>query len=267
MTIGAAPRGPGSLAWTIQILPSPELATRSWHWPQSRHAAFDLAVSALAIAAATCILDGRPFGGQQVKSPICDGCLTYTLVRRGDGVLITITDFSGPQSPDPDWPGPNGGASQPKPAAGLVVGLRGAGRYYRMVEFHGFMVPIPATNISMRLSRDFGHAVLFNNDDEIPLAAPGFAFDAALAACSFSPAINSLRFDIPRSDPCRILNLSLSPSTNACDWGGTSKEQLQWTISDRKQRYSAHPAHRTALRNRQRRRQTRPGASPGRYLH
>jgi len=271
MAIGAAPRGPGSLAWTIQIQPSPDLVARSWHWPQSRHGAFDLAVAALAIAAATCILDGRPFGGQRAESPICDGWLTYSVACRADSVLITVTDFSGPDSPDPDWPGPNGGAAQPKPVDSLVIGLRGSYRYCHMVVFHGFMAPIPTINILTSLFRDFGYIDFCRNGGRIPFAVQDFAFDPASVAGLLFAILGSLQIDTGANrasrTPAHLTFPNVSPGSIAFDWGRKTPEQLEWISSDRQHRYAPPSLNGHVLGIHGQQRLARQCAPPGRYLH
>jgi hypothetical protein len=146
MAIGAAPRGAGPLACTIHIWPSRGLVAQSWQWSAAWHEAFERSAGLLALAAAMCVLNGRPLSERPLESLTSLGHLKYTVVRRGESILITITEFTGPESPGPDSPGPNGGARQPSAIDGMVLGLRGAGRNYRLVVFHGFMPSIPAIN-------------------------------------------------------------------------------------------------------------------------
>jgi hypothetical protein len=272
MAIGAAPRGPGSLAWTIYIWPSQELVAKSWDWPQARHEAFERALTVLAIAAATCILDGRPFGGQHARSPISSDYLSFSAVRRGDSVHITITDFGGPESPDPDWPGPNGGASQPKPVDGLVVGLRGSDRYYRMVVFHGFMAPIPATNVLTPLFKDFGYTALCNHDDVISFAGQRLVFDPTSVADSLFSTIGSLQIHTGKTKlsqtPLHLPDPPLFPdSIGFRGERGAPPEQLNRAVSEQHQCYASPAVRSHALRIHQRKKKIRQGAPPGRYLH
>lgn len=145
MAIGTTPQRPGPLARTIHIWPSQELLAQSWHWPARWHEAFARAEGLLGLAAATCILEGREFDENDPQiSQVVYG-MKFIVVGKGDSIYITIVDFAGPE-PDPNSPGPNGGTHQPAPADGLVLGLRGANRCYRLVVFHGFMPSIPATH-------------------------------------------------------------------------------------------------------------------------
>jgi len=141
MALGAEPLGTNPLACFIYIWPSRELIARSWHWPASWHEAFEHAAGLLGFAAATQVLDGRSFDQEQFELPLHACCVRFSVTHRGESIMIAISDFTGPDTPDPD-----GGARQPSPVDGLVLGLRGSGRYFRLVVFHGFMPSIPKIN-------------------------------------------------------------------------------------------------------------------------
>jgi len=141
MAFGTEMVGPGALACTIHIWPSHELTAQSWHWPASWHDAFECAAGLLGLAAATHVLAGRSFSEQQFELPLSAGRVKFSVTRRGETIMITISDFTGPDSPCPD-----GGARQPSSVDGLVLGLRGSGRHFRLVVFHGFMPSIPMIN-------------------------------------------------------------------------------------------------------------------------
>jgi len=134
MAFGAELVGPGPL---IYIWPSRELIADSWQWPASWHEAFEHAAGLLGLAAALQVLDGDSFDEEQFELPLCACCGKFSVTRRGESIIITISDFTGPNSPEPD-----DGGRQPSPVDGLVLGLRGSGRYFRLVVFHGFMPPM-----------------------------------------------------------------------------------------------------------------------------
>ena len=146
MAYGAAPAG-DSLAHTIYIWPSSELIAKSWQWPASWLEAFEHAAGRLGLAVAFCVLDGLPLSDKQVTLRLSVGCLKFSIERRDGSIVIAVSEFTGPQLPGPDAPGPSGARQQPCSVGGLVLGLRGSRKYSRLVVFHGFMPPIPGSNI------------------------------------------------------------------------------------------------------------------------
>jgi hypothetical protein len=274
MAIGAAPRGPGSLACTIHIWPSAELAARSWHWPAHWHEAYERVRGLLGLAAAMCVLDGTPLGQRQLEPPISVGCLKFIVARKGDTILITITDFTGPQS-DPDAPGPNGGARQPSPVGGLVLGLRGSGRCFRLVVFHGFMPPIPAINTLVSLFTNTGD--LFLGDDGTPDAIETLVFDTAIETVLLASMVNLLAMNIGEKEtnhipPTEALHsgrpaLRIVPDNFNCHGEIRMPEHWKYTIFKGQRRNVSRALRGHALPIRRGQGQTRPGAPPGRYLH
>jgi hypothetical protein len=146
MAYGAEPAGPGALAHTIYIRPSRELIARSWHWPASWHEAFEYATVELGLAAATCILGGLRLSKRLIAMQLSVDGVEFRVKLKGTSVYIAVLEFTGPAT-GPDAPGPDGGCQQPRSADGLGLGLRGSGKIFRLVVFHGYMPPIPAQNV------------------------------------------------------------------------------------------------------------------------
>lgn len=183
MAFGAETAGAGALAYTIYVRPSRDLVDRSWQWPESRHRAFERMRAELALAAATCILEGLPVTAFSIAQQLTlDGVeIEVEVDRKGARIVITVVAFS-PQG-GPDAPGPNGGCEQPRPADGLALGLRGSGRVFHIVVFDGYMpsVPGPARNL---LSLGSFEAPILNRIDSL---------DAIPATTTHSNAICSMR--------------------------------------------------------------------------
>jgi hypothetical protein len=143
MAYGAEPAGAAALAHTIYVRPSRQLIAQSWHWPASWHLAFEYATAELVLAAATCVLCGLPVTKARIAAQLSIECVKFLVRRKGTSVYIAVLEFTGPQT-GPDAPGPDGGCQQPRAADGLAVGLRGSGRTFQLVVFHGYMPAIPA---------------------------------------------------------------------------------------------------------------------------
>jgi hypothetical protein len=147
MAYGAEPAGAAALAHTIYVRPSRQLIAQSWHWPASWHLAFEYATAELVLAAATYVLYGLPLSGARIAAQLSIECVKFRVTRKGTSVYIAVLEFTGPRT-GPDAPGPDGGCQQPRAADGLAVGLRGSGRTFQLVVFHGYMpaVPVPVQN-------------------------------------------------------------------------------------------------------------------------
>jgi hypothetical protein len=145
MAYGAETAGASALAHTIYIRLSRDLIDRSWQWPDAWHRAFEQASAELALAAATCVLEGDPVTTSLIEVQLDGACLELQIESKGTSITITFLAFTGPET-GPD--GPNGGCQQPRAAEGLALGLRGSGRRFRLVVFHGYMpaIPGPACN-------------------------------------------------------------------------------------------------------------------------
>ena len=145
MAYGAEPAGADPLAHTIYVWPSRELIARSWHWPESWHAAFEQAASQIACVVASYVLGGLPVTPQPITIELPVGCIRFGVKCWGTSIYIAISEFGGPENPGPDAPGPNGGTRrQPTPADGLILGMRGTGKSFTVVPFYGPLPPIPA---------------------------------------------------------------------------------------------------------------------------
>ncbi len=148
MAYGAEPAGAGALAHTIYVRPSRELIAQSWQWPASWHEAFEQTMAELALAAVTRVLEGLPVTERLIALQLTDVCVAFRIEREGSRTYIAVLEFTGPEN-GPNAPGPNGGCQQPRPADGLVLGLRGSGRIFQLVVFQGYMpaIPGPARNV------------------------------------------------------------------------------------------------------------------------
>ncbi len=142
MAYGAEPAGADPSAHTIYIWPSRELTTRSWHWPESWHVAFEQAASQIGRAAAVCVMGGLPVSEHPIAIELSTGRITFSVRLRGTGAYIAIMEFEGPEQ-GPNSPGPDGGC-QPRAVDGLVLGLRGSGKCFCLVTFYGYLSPLPA---------------------------------------------------------------------------------------------------------------------------
>jgi len=163
MAYGAEPAGVEALAHTIYVRPSRELIAQSWHWPASWHEAFEGATAELALAAATCVLYALPLTRGRIARQLSSECVKFRIRRKGTSVYIAVLEFTGPQT-GPHAPGPNGGCQQPRAADGIAVGLRGSGRTFQLVVFHGYMPAIPVP-VQKMWSLDLFERAMFNGND------------------------------------------------------------------------------------------------------
>jgi hypothetical protein len=158
MAYGAETAGARALAYTIYIRPSRDLVDRSWQWPESWHRAYERAAAELALAAATCVLDDLRFTDAPIELDLDAARIAFQIECKGARIYIAVLAFTGPQD-GPDAPGPNGGCPQPRSIDGLVLGLRGSGRVFHLVVFHGYMPAIPGPAQSALLWNLFGKAI------------------------------------------------------------------------------------------------------------
>jgi hypothetical protein len=137
------------LAFTIHVWPTDDLLARSWTWCERWREAYEHVAGALGLAAATQVLQGGSFVQCQMDVATSGGRVTFAISQVGATVYITISDFSGPHSPDP-----NGGiGQQPVSVGGLVLGVRGSNRYFHVVVFHGVLPSIPTIDRFISPSR------------------------------------------------------------------------------------------------------------------
>jgi hypothetical protein len=171
MAYGAEPAGADTLAHTIHIWPSQELIARSWSWSEAWHAAYEQAASEVGRAVAVCVLGGLSVSEQPIAMELPAGYVSFSVSLWGTSIQISITAFEGPGGPDA--PGPDGGCRQPRPADGLVLGLRGTGKCFALVTFYGYLPPLPAgCNIPARtISRAFARGDAPIGDVEIDTSA------------------------------------------------------------------------------------------------
>lgn len=154
MSFGAEPAEGYAFAHTVHIWPSRELIARSWHWSEAWHAAYEQAASEIGRAVAVCVLGGLPVADRPIAMELPTGCVSFSVSLWGTSIYVSITEFEGPGGPDA--PGPDGGSRQPRPADGLVLGLRGTGKCFALVTFYGHLPPLPTGFINS--SEDMGRA-------------------------------------------------------------------------------------------------------------
>lgn len=143
MAYGAQASGIPPLIRTIYVWPTPALIAVSWNWPPAWHQAYAHLAGALGVAAMLSALEGKPIDELAIEMPDGVDSVTFKFAQTATSIHITVTSFTGP-----DAPGPNGGArQQPCTIDGLVLGLRGSGKYLHLVVFYGYMPPTPITNI------------------------------------------------------------------------------------------------------------------------
>jgi hypothetical protein len=159
MACGAEIAGARALAHTIYVRPSRELIAQSWQWPASWHEAFEQTMAQIALATVTCILEGLPVTERLIALQLTDACVAFRIERTASRTYIAVLMFTGPGN-GPDAPGPNGGCQQPRPADGLVLGLRGSGRTFQLVVFQGYMPAIPGPARNVLALRLFERAIL-----------------------------------------------------------------------------------------------------------
>jgi len=208
MAYGAEPAGAIALAHTIYVRPSGEIIAQSWQWPASWHEAFEQTMAEIALAAVTCILEGLPVTERPIALQLAGACVAFRIEREASRTYIAVLLFTGPEN-GPDAPGPNDGCQQPRPAHGLVLGLRGSGRTFQLVVFQGYMpaIPGPARNVlSLRL---FERAILKGVEKDYVVHS---AATRSNAARPNSPYLNSL-FQYFLGSPSRAVQASrIGPS-------------------------------------------------------
>ena len=132
-----------SVAYTIHVWPTQELIAQSWMWSERWRTAYQEIAWAISLAAATQVLDGGTFAHREIEIETETGRVRFTISQDGTTVHIVVSEFSGPEAPDP-----NGGIeAQPHAIDGLVIGLRGGtNRSFHVVVFYGEESSIPSTN-------------------------------------------------------------------------------------------------------------------------
>ena len=133
----------GHVAYTIHVWPTHELIAQSWTWSERWRATYREIAWAISLAVATQVLEGGTFAHREIEIETEIGRAKFTISQVGTTVHIVVSEFSGPNAPDP-----NGGVeAQPHAIDGLVIGLRGgANRSFHVVVFHGRVPSIPFTN-------------------------------------------------------------------------------------------------------------------------
>lgn len=144
MAYGAEPPRGDTLAHTMYVKPSRALIARSWHWPDSWHDAYEQATTKVARKVAACVLNGLSIVQHSVTMELPAGRISFSVTRWGRSIYIAVSDFEGPDDPEPTGPGPNGGTRQPNSADGVVLGLRGTGKNFTIVTFCGHLRPAAA---------------------------------------------------------------------------------------------------------------------------
>jgi hypothetical protein len=136
--------GGGSLTHTLHVWPADELIAQSAYWPSWWYPAYERAARQLADRVACCILGGLPDCPGPIRTELQpSGSLTFSVQLWGTTIEVLIWDFEGPDDPEPDAPGPDGGARQ-RAADGLVLGLRGTGKEFSVAPFYdGLVPPVP----------------------------------------------------------------------------------------------------------------------------
>ena len=141
------------VAHTIHVWPTRELIAQSWTWSERWHAAYQEMAWAISLAAATQVLEGGTFAGTEIDTETGIGSVTFAISQVGTTVHIVVSEFSGPNAPDPD----GGIEAQPHAIGGLVIGLRsGRNGTFHVVIFHGSVPTIPCIN---RMNSNISHQV------------------------------------------------------------------------------------------------------------
>jgi hypothetical protein len=137
--------GGGWLTHTLHVWPTDEVVADSAYWPAWWDQAYDQAARRIADVVACCILGGLPDCPEPIRMELQpSGSLTFSVHLSGTTIEVFIWAFEGPDDPEPDAPGPNGGVRR-KTADGLVLGLRGVGKEFSVARFYdGLAQPIPA---------------------------------------------------------------------------------------------------------------------------
>jgi hypothetical protein len=144
MAYGAEPPRGETLAHTMYVRPSRALIARSWHWPDSWHGAYEQATTNVAQKVAACVLNGLSIVQHLITMELPAGRISFCVTRWDRSIYIAVSDFEGPDDPEPTDPGPKGGTRQPNAADGVVLGLRGTGKNFTIVTFCGYLRPAAA---------------------------------------------------------------------------------------------------------------------------
>lgn len=136
--------GGGPLTHTLHVWPTDEVIALSAYWPAWWYQAYERAARQLADRVACCILGGPPDCPEPIRMELQpSGSLTFSVQLWGTTIEVFIWHFEGPDDPEPDAPGPDGGVRQPA-ADGLVLGLRGTGKEFSATPFYdGLVLPVP----------------------------------------------------------------------------------------------------------------------------
>jgi hypothetical protein len=130
-----------SLTHTLHVWPTREVMVQSAYWPAWWYPAYERAVRELADWVARRILGGLPDCPEPIRMELRPaGSLTFSFRLWGTTIEVLIREFEGPEDPEPDAPGPDGGVRQ-RAADGLVLALRGTGKEFTVVRFYDGLVP------------------------------------------------------------------------------------------------------------------------------
>ena len=133
--------GGGPLTHTLHVWPTDELIAQSAYWPAWWYQAYERSARRLADGVACCILGGLPDCPEPIRMDLQpSGSLTFSVHLWGTTIEVFIWHFEGPDDPEPDAPGPNGGVRR-HTADGLVLGLRGTGKEFSTAPFYDGLVP------------------------------------------------------------------------------------------------------------------------------
>lgn len=140
--------GGGCLTHTLYVWPDREVIADSVYWPLAWHLAFDKAARQLGERVACCVLGGLPICPEPISIELLpSGWLEFSVHVSGTSIDVVIWTFEGPDGPEPDAPGPNGGVRR-STADGLVLGLRGTGKSFSITTFYDGPVPrIPVGHV------------------------------------------------------------------------------------------------------------------------
>jgi hypothetical protein len=145
MAYGERLTGEEPLAYTIHVWPTRELIEQSWAWSEQRREAFVLVAGVIGLGVALQVLEVGCVADDEIEMITSLGRVSFTISQMGATIHITISLFTGPDSPTP-----NGGLRQQQPTAidGLVLGLRGSNGCFSLVVFHGVLPSITTNDIS-----------------------------------------------------------------------------------------------------------------------
>jgi hypothetical protein len=136
--------GGGPLTHTLHVWPTDEVTAQSADWPAWWYQAYERAARQLADRVACCILGGLPDCPEPIRMELLpSGRLTFSVYLSGTTIEVLIWHFEGPDDPEPDAPGPDGGKRRTT-ADGLVLFLRGTGKDFSVAPFYdGLVPPVP----------------------------------------------------------------------------------------------------------------------------